>query len=476
MMTAIASSTLRRQAIAAYSIGSPVKILSVSTSATFATPSKQQEQSRSFAANTVHKFDVAPEHIETVKATLPLVGKAGTAFTKHFYARMFAAHPDLKNVFNQTNQTLGGQPKKLLKTVAIAAQMAIDTGELPGEAIEGICQKHCALGVGEEAYDVVGAHLLGTIEDLLTDDKAVLNAWGELYGNIAGAFVKREGEIADEVASYPGSWSGRRTFDLVDKEKLSNLITRFKFAPADGKSTPTFAPGAYTTVWAQVDEEGPYGRYTEQPRHYTLAMPRDGQANDHLSISVKKEGLVSRILHKAELGSQWDLSAPHGCFTMSGVEDLWLADVDAPVVFLSGGVGITPVLAMLENIYTTRPATWLHATKNGDLHAYRDRLRGIASVRAGELKRRVWYEQPLPEDGPPGGNETDPHLYNVAKYHYKGWMDLTHPELAEDEQVLHLDNPNTNYFMCGPSGFMDTQRESLMKLGVSNDLIHSEGF
>jgi len=65
---------------------------------------------------------------------------------------MFKAHPELQNVFNQTNQAIGGQPKKLLKTVAIAAQAAIDTGDLPGEAIEGICQKHAALGVGKEAY------------------------------------------------------------------------------------------------------------------------------------------------------------------------------------------------------------------------------------------------------------------------------------------------------------------------------------
>ena len=49
---------------------------------------------------------------------------------------MFKSHPELQNVFNQTNQAIGGQPKKLLKTVAIAAQAAIDTGELPGEAIE----------------------------------------------------------------------------------------------------------------------------------------------------------------------------------------------------------------------------------------------------------------------------------------------------------------------------------------------------
>lgn len=305
----------------------------------------QKEQQRTFAADTIYKFSVEPKHLETVKATLPLVRKAGTDFTKHFYGRMFAAHPSLLNVFNQTNQALGGQPKKLLKTVAVAAQAAIDSGELPGEAIEGICQKHAALHVTPAQYAVVGENILGTIEDVLTKDAAVLEAWGALYHDIANVFVTREKEITDAVAAIPGSWSGRRKFKLADKEKVSSIITRFKFEPVDGKPTPQFAPGAYTTIWVQVPdrEEGPYGPYQEQPRHYTLAFPREGDAKDqHMSISVKKEGLISRILHDAEVGTEWDLSAPFGCFDMSGVEKLWLTENDAPVVFLSAGVGITP--------------------------------------------------------------------------------------------------------------------------------------
>ncbi len=157
------------------------------------------------AADTAYKFRVSPENLKTVKATLPLVAKAGTNFTKHFYGRMFAANPELKNVFNQTNQAMGGQPKKLLKTVALAAQSAIDTGELPGEAIEGICQKHAALGVGKEAYAVVGEHFLGTIEDLLTKDETVLGAWGALYGDITRVFTTHKREITDANAAVPGS-------------------------------------------------------------------------------------------------------------------------------------------------------------------------------------------------------------------------------------------------------------------------------
>ena len=304
------------------------------------------QQRRAMASNTLYSFEgkVSPEHLETVKATLPLAGKAGTEFTAHFYGRLFADIPELKNIFNQTNQALGGQPKKLLKTVAVAAQAAIDTGTLPGEAIEGICQKHVALHIKPEQYQAVGKHILGTIQDLLTTDEKVIEAWKALYLAITEAFITREAEIADEVARTTGGWSGRRTFVLAGKERLSSNISRFVFKPVDGKPTPDFAAGKFTTIWVPtVGEEGIYGSYTEQPRHYTLALPKSPEeANQSMAVSIKKEGLVSRMLHDAEIGTEWDLSAPCGCFVMSGAEELWLSAPDAPVIFLSGGVGITP--------------------------------------------------------------------------------------------------------------------------------------
>ena len=76
-----------------------------------------------------YKFGVSQQDLDTIKGTLPLVAEAGIDFTKHFYSRMFKANPELLNLFNQTNQKLGGQPKKLLKTVAVAAQAAIETGD-----------------------------------------------------------------------------------------------------------------------------------------------------------------------------------------------------------------------------------------------------------------------------------------------------------------------------------------------------------
>lgn len=84
----------------------------------------------------------------------------------------------------------------------------------------------------------------------------------------------------------------------------------------------------------------------------------------------------------------------------------------------------------------------------------------------------MWYSDPVPEDGPPGGNEKTPALLNLAKYHYKGRMELPQVE----NEILNVGNSATQYYMCGPPGFMETQKESLVSLGVDESRIHSEGF
>jgi len=170
-------------------------------------------------STTVYHFSTSKEDLDIIQATLPLVAKAGRSFTEHFYKILFQSHPELKNIFNQTNQAKGKQPQKLLTTVAVAAQAAIKDGVLPGEAIEGICQKHSALNISKEAYSVIGERLLQTIKDLLTDDQAILTAWGNLYGDIANVFITREAEIAKDSGRRM-DWSTR----LCSQEERSSQL------------------------------------------------------------------------------------------------------------------------------------------------------------------------------------------------------------------------------------------------------------
>ena len=434
----------------------------------------RKQSLRTLSANAVYKFSMSPQELDVIRTTLPAVGAVGPDFTKHFYTRMFKAEPRLKNVFNQTNQEIGKQPQKLFQTIAFAASAAIDTGELNAEGIESICQKHCALQLDPSDYNIVGEHLLGTIKDLLTDEPSVIDAWASLYGNIAGAFTAREKEIYDEAMNVPGGWKGLRPFKLGFKEDLSKTIRRITFMPVDHKPVPKWKAGKFTTVWADlgVGVEGKYGRYTTQPRHYTLNFPHSAQEGEHsFAIAVKRDGLISSMLHDAEVGSVFNLSAPFGCFDMSDAEKLWLVDSDVPVIFISAGVGITPVMAMLENCYITRPATWLHANANGEQHAYRDRIREITAVRDGMLQRRVWYTDPLPEDGDPAGNDD-----NIVKYHFRGLMELEKYAEQFPREVLHLHDSRAQYFICGPPPFMNAQKGALIALGIDEKKIHHELF
>lgn len=121
---------------------------------------------------------------------------------------------------------------------------------------------------------------------------------------------------------------------------------------------------------------------------------------------------------------------------------------------------------MLENLFDTQPVSWLHSSNNGDYHPYRSRLQRLASVRGGKLVRKVWYTDPTEADGAP---DTDD---NTANYHFKGRMDLDQLNAGE----LHLDNPDTQYYMCGGPGWSTGTAEALANLGVSADQIHAEGF
>ncbi|MGB2064831.1 MAG: globin domain-containing protein, partial [Marinomonas gallaica] len=60
-------------------------------------------------------------HIDTVKATIPVLASAGTAITEHFYKRMFTHNPELKDVFNMSHQATGRQPAALFNAIAAYA-------------------------------------------------------------------------------------------------------------------------------------------------------------------------------------------------------------------------------------------------------------------------------------------------------------------------------------------------------------------
>lgn len=159
--------------------------------------------------------------IATVKATIPLLVETGPKLTAHFYDRMFTHNPELKEIFNMSNQRNGDQREALFNAIAAYAS---NIENLPAllPAVEKIAQKHTSFQIKPEQYNIVGTHLLATLDEMFNPGREVLDAWGKAYGVLANVFIHREAEIYHENASKDGGWEGTRPFRIVAKPRVAH--------------------------------------------------------------------------------------------------------------------------------------------------------------------------------------------------------------------------------------------------------------
>ncbi|WP_373820137.1 NO-inducible flavohemoprotein [Glaesserella sp.] len=296
---------------------------------------------------------------EIIKATVPVLEQYGTAITTTFYKNMFEAHPELLNIFNKTNQKQGRQPHALASTV-LAAAKHIDHLEAILPHVMQIGHKHRALEIKAEHYPIVGENLLRAIKEVLGEAATpeIIDAWAKAYGVIADIFIKVEQAMYDEAA-----WEGWKPFKVVAKRPVSERIVEFTVQP--DFVLPKLQAGQYITVQVQ-----PTGEENLSLRHYSICSTDNKQG---IKFAVKREGdgdrkgLVSHYLHdNVKVGDTLNLTAPAGDFVLS--------QNDKPVVFISGGVGITPVLSMLEeqvNSHPEREIHWIHSCYNQANHAFK---------------------------------------------------------------------------------------------------------
>jgi len=397
---------------------------------------------------------LSTEQKEIVKSTAPVLSEHGIAITSHFYKRMLDKHPELKNIFNSAHQSTGAQPAALAHAVWAYAVNIDNLGAL-NTAVSRIGHKHASLGVTPDQYPIVGENLLASIRDVLGDavDKPVLDAWKAAYQQLADIFIGFERDLYRKAAQTPGGWNGWRKFKVSQKVHESDEIISFYLEPLDAAQLPQFKSGQYISVRVFMPELG-----VHQPRQYTLS---DIPAGTHFRISVKKEaakgvkpaGLISNVLHdKLPEGSELEVSMPYGDFILD-------VDADVPVVLISGGVGITPMLSMIGTVTEhakNRPVVFVHAARSGKVHAMKEYLSNIMQENP-QVSRAIFYEEVADSDK------------KGVDYDYEGRIDLAK---IRDEVLL----PGASYYLCGPIPFMQTQQKSLEALGVSKDRIHSEVF
>ena len=152
-------------------------------------------------------------HIAVVKSTIPLLEAGGPAITDHFYQRMFAHNPELKNIFNMSNQKTGRQKTALFEAI-LAYAKNIDNLAVLKHAVERITQKHTSFYIQPEHYKIVGLHLIETLRELLPEQftEEVETAWTAAYGVLATIFINREEELYSEREASYGGWRGKRAF------------------------------------------------------------------------------------------------------------------------------------------------------------------------------------------------------------------------------------------------------------------------
>lgn len=381
--------------------------------------------------------------IEIVKSTAPLLAEAGTVVTDHFYKRMFSHNPELKHIFNMTNQATGRQQFALFNALAAYAQN-IDNLAVLKEALARINHKHTSLNILPEHYPIVGAHLIGTLKELIPDQFTadVEYAWREAYNLLADICITEEAALHAHSKNNRGGWVGARKFEITHKHIESELVTSFILTPVDGKAVIAHKPGQYIGIKVK-----PEGAEYEAIRQYSISQKSNAK---NYRISVKREcqpqpGVVSNYLHSLEKGERVELYPPAG--------DFFLKNEEKPVVLISAGVGQTPMMAMLQTLLSDNShhaISYLHACENSREFSFNAYLAQQTAMHP-QLKTFTWFNQ--------GGEGCD----------FTGLMDLSVLEGA-------LPISDGAYYLCGPPSFMASVKGQLLDLGVKGLNIHYEVF
>jgi nitric oxide dioxygenase len=382
--------------------------------------------------------------IATVKSTIPAIAALGPRLASHFYQRMFTHNPELKDIFNMSNQSSGNQPEALFNAVCAYASHLDNLAAL-GPAVEKIAQKHTSFAIRPDQYPIVGKHLLASIDEMLHPGEEVLEAWRKAYGVLAGIFAQREEEIYEEGEFKTGGWrGGKREFIISEIAPQSTMIKSFLLTPADGKPVADYKAGQYIALWVRDPSFA-----NQEIRQYSLTRTPNGR-DYRIAVRHEQGGTLSSWLHQQQPGVHLHLAPPAGDFFID-------VAADTPVTLISGGVGLTPMLAMLHKLAEDQhPAAveWFHATENGATHAFADEVAQLGQ-QLPQFSQQIWYNHPQAQD--------------EGKYQHRGLMNLLPLE-------SRLSDPTMHYYLCGPLAFMEIIEKRLLELGVERDRIHYEVF
>ncbi len=256
-------------------------------------------------------------------------------------------------------------------------------------------------------------------------------------------YWRQKAELPFSADSRP-HWNGWRIFTVSRKITESEDIVSFYLKPHDGKPLPAFHPGQYLTVQIRHPQQNKV-----LTRCYSLS---DSHSPDYYRISVKKEaqGMVSGYLHQQiSEGDILEIKAPSGEFYLN-------LEKPHPVVLIAGGVGITPLLSMINTLVKADDKREIHlfyGVRNGRQIMMKPYLQELAQ-KWPLFKLHLCYSRPLPED---------------EDYQHRGRVNI---ELLRST----LPSCDYHYYLCGSVEMMQGLSRDLKDWGVADEAIYFESF
>ncbi|MBB3752034.1 nitric oxide dioxygenase [Mycolicibacterium sp. BK634] len=384
-------------------------------------------------------------HAEIIRATLPLVGAHVDEITVEFYRRMFGSHPELlRNLFNRGNQAQGSQQRALAASIATFATHLV-TPELPhpAELLSRIGHKHASLGVTADQYPIVHEHLFAAIVEVLGADTVtadVAAAWDRVYWIMADTLIAMEHDLYRGAGVDDGDVFRRLRVTAREDDPSGTVLLTVR-----GNGSSNTAAAQYVSVGVTLPDGA------RQLRQYSL-VNAPGAAE--LTFAVKPvdadgtnpAGEVSTwIRANVRVGDLLDVTVPFG--------DLPEPRSGSPVVLISAGIGVTPMVGLLEYLVAhghQAPVQVLHADRSEESHPLRKRHQELVDILP-DASLQLWYAE-----GVDGDN---------ARIH-EGLMNLEGVEIAGDAEV----------YLCGNAGFVQAVRGQLTARGIASERVHCELF
>jgi len=440
------------------------------------------------------------DQLRTLEASLPLVAAHAQAIADDFYGRLFTSHPELlRDQFNRGDIAQGRQQREFARTLVALAQAVLDAaprasrasvGEAgrassvvsvtpgedagagasvgtdadarqvgaptlapatPGEIVSRLAQRHAALGVTRDEYDLFERHLRDAFAARLGDafTPAVADAWAAVHRQARDEMITTVEAIYRQADLEPGDdW---REALVTERRVEAEDVVALTLVSADSEALPTYRAGQFASVQVRLADGA------RQIRQYSLRGGPDEQwrisARLLVGVPPAPDGEVSaHLMGELRVGDVVAVSPPIGSLTIDDLDD-------APLLFVSAGIGCTPVLGMLDHLARSEPdrdVTALHFERTPERHAHRVELEALVAAMP-NATLRVSYTQgslsalsALAEssiDGP--GVYLDP-------------IDLGRVDLTPTHRV----------FLCGPVPFMAIARAALIAHGVDADRVH----